>query len=130
MCRKNFTFEKITHLSFDNTIKTVTYSLFKNGFGVVELIDIANTLNNIGISVGPYRIFNICNHTHTVTSNNSDTPTDILLPCNIVIRESSQDNIYVGIFSPNSVLALVNDASIFEMIERIKLILEKEFNQL
>ena len=74
------------------------------------------------------KIFSVCNSIYV----NEDTFSNqsIYLPCNIVIRESNLNTIYVGILSPKSVQAFVIDTRIIEMIDKIKLIIEKEFHHL
>jgi len=114
---------------FDETIERVTEALKTEGFGVLSDIDVAKTLNTkLGVEQRPYRILGACNPHYAHKALSAEPDIGVLLPCNVVVREDSDDAVHVLFMDPMTVLDLVDNPEVpalaTEVRERLDRVLE------
>jgi len=107
--------------SFDDAIKRVTDELKKEGFGVLTEIDVSATLKEkLGVDRLPYRILGACNPALANQALDADPDIGLLLPCNVVVRETEDKTITVGFMDPAAVLKLVEKEGINELANEVR----------
>lgn len=107
--------------SFDDAIKRVTDQLKKEGFGVLSDIDVAAILKEkLGVERLPYRILGACNPALANQALGADPDIGLLLPCNVVVRESEDKTVTVGFMDPAAVLKLVEKEAINELANDVR----------
>jgi uncharacterized protein (DUF302 family) len=98
---------------FDETIERVTEALKTEGFGVLSDIDVSATLKNkLGIEHPPYRILGACNPDFAYKAISAEPDIGVLLPCNFVVREDDDGDVYVLFMNPLAVLDLVENPTV------------------
>lgn len=107
--------------SFDDAIKRVTDELKKEGFGVLTEIDVSATLKEkLGVDRLPYRILGACNPALANQALDADPDIGLLLPCNVVVRETEDKTVTVGFMDPAAVLKLVEKEGINELANEVR----------
>src|SRR5579864_8316278 len=88
---------------FDAVIADVTARLKEQGFGLLTDIDVQATLKSkIGVQMGKYRILGACNPRFAHRALEVEDKLGVLLPCNVIVREASDQRIEVAAVDPVS----------------------------
>ncbi len=121
-----FGFGKVVNTDFDTAIDRVTEELEKEGFGVLSDIDVANKLNTkIGADMRPYRILGACNPPLAHKAIQAVNDIGLLLPCNVLVRETDDGEVVVSFMDPASVMSLVDHPDVPELASDVKERLER-----
>jgi len=103
-------FEKITSYTFEEAVERITEELKKEGFGVLAKIDMHKTLKEkINIEINKYSILEACNPPFAYQSLQAEKNIGIMLPCNIVVRESDNSKTVIAIVNPMVAMRSVNN---------------------
>lgn len=87
--------------SFDEVLADVIERLKKEGFGVLTDIDVQATLKSkIGADMPKYRILGACNPTFAHEALKIEDKLGVLLPCNVIVRETSDGRVEVASVDP------------------------------
>lgn len=90
----DFTYRIATDRSFDDTIEQVTAALKEQGFGVLNRIDMHQTLKDkLGVDTDPQVILGACNPQLAQQATQADPRIAALLPCNVVVRRNGDRTI-------------------------------------
>ena len=117
----DFGFGKVVSASFDDAIEKVTAELEKEGFGVLSDIDVAAKMKaKLDKDMPRYRILGACNPALAYQAISAVEDIGLLLPCNVLVREDSSDNVHVDFMDPESVLSLVNDPGVAPLASDVK----------
>ena len=112
--------------AFDKAINDVTEALKKEGFGILTDIDVKATLKTkLNIDRRPYRILGACNPPLAHRAIEAEPDIGLLLPCNVVVREEANGEIWVGFMDPDAVLKLVDHPDVHALGKEVKAALEK-----
>lgn len=96
-------------MPYAQTVAAVKEALKDEGFGVLCEIDIAKTFKDkLGESVAPHVILAACNPVLAHSALNVEPELALLLPCNVVVRESEGVTL-VGAIEPRLMLELANN---------------------
>ena len=102
----DFGFGKVVDASFDDAIEKVTAELEKEGFGVLSDIDVAAKMKaKLDKDMPRYRILGACNPSIAFQAISAVEDIGLLLPCNVLVREDSNDDVHVDFMDPESVLS-------------------------
>lgn len=119
-------FGKNVALSFDAAIERVTLALQNEGFGVLTDIDVAATMKKkLGLDTLPYRILGACNPGLAHRAIEIEPSIGLLLPCNVVVRQTEAGNVRVEFMDPQAVLALVDQPAIAQVAQEVRERLER-----
>jgi uncharacterized protein (DUF302 family) len=117
----DFGFGKIVDASFDDAIEKVTAELEKEGFGVLSDIDVAAKMKaKLDKDMPRYRILGACNPALAYQAISAVEDIGLLLPCNVLVREDSEDKVHVDFMDPESVLSLVKDPGVAPLASDVK----------
>lgn len=96
---------------YDVVKKNLLAALEEQGFGVLTEIDVRATLKEkVGADMERYEILGACNPQLAYTALEADRSIGLLLPCNVVVRELS-DEVEVGILDPEAMFSVTNDVT-------------------
>jgi uncharacterized protein (DUF302 family) len=126
--KNKYGFGKIVTYPFLEAIERVKKELEKEGFGILTEIDVSETLQKkLNQQMPPYCILGACNPQIAHRALEIDASIGLLLPCNVVIRQGSNQKVYVEFMDPKAILELVNEPKIgliakeaSERLERVK----------
>lgn len=95
--------------SLETVRPKVADALKAQGFGILTEIDVQKTLREkLGAAFEPYLILGACNPNLAHQALSADRSIGLLLPCNVVLRESGQD-VEVSILDPEVMFSVVDD---------------------
>jgi uncharacterized protein (DUF302 family) len=111
---------------FDEAVRRVTDELKKEGFGVLSVIDVAATLKEkLGVDKPPYTILGACNPQLANQALEAEPDIGLLLPCNVIVRESEDQTVTVGFMDPAAVLKLVETDRINALAQEVRARLQR-----
>jgi uncharacterized protein (DUF302 family) len=126
-----FGFGKYVDENFDAAIDKVTAALAAEGFGILSDIDVAAKMKEkLDEDMPRYRILGACNPPLAFEAINNVEDIGLLLPCNVLVRETDADKVHVSFMDPESVLSLVDHPGIEPMAKDVKARLEKVLDAL
>ena len=121
-----FGFGKPVDLGFEEAIETVTEELGKEGFGILTEIDVQATLKKkLGEDMPPYRILGACNPPLAHQAVTAVPEIGLLLPCNVLVRETDDGTVRVSFMDPGSVLGLVDNPDVEPLAGQVREKLER-----
>ena len=104
---------KTLDTSYDQAIEQVTAALKEQGFGVLTEIDVKATLKKkIGADFRRYIILGACNPILAHRALNTELDLGLLLPCNVIVYETDDEQAVVSIIDPISMLGVVDNADL------------------
>lgn len=106
---------------FDATVTQVTEKLKEHGFGVLTDIDVQATLKaKIGADTPKYRILGACNPRLAHQALQRETRLGVLLPCNVIVRETPEHQVEVASVDPVVSLDRTGNESLRETAEKVR----------
>lgn len=97
-------------LSFDTAVADITAALKAEGFGVLTSIDVQQTLKaKLNRDFRKYVILGACNPALADRALHAELAIGLLLPCNVIVYETSSGQSVVAAMAPLVALGIVGD---------------------
>jgi uncharacterized protein (DUF302 family) len=110
---------------YDQTVEAVKAALGEQGFGVLSEIDIRATLKKkLDVDVPAQVILGACRPPLAYRSLQAEPSIGLLLPCNVVVRETG-DGTVVEAVDPQTMVALTDNGDLQSVADEAKERLEK-----
>jgi uncharacterized protein (DUF302 family) len=114
-------FSKRINTSFEEAIEKVTAILASNGFGIITEIDVTSTFKKkLDIDFRKYRILGACSPKHAYAAISNEDKIGLMLPCNVVVQELSDNLIEVSAIDPIASMASVENNNLGEIAQEIQ----------
>ena len=114
-------YERNLKMGMDAAEEKVRATLQSQGFGILTEIDVKSTFKKkLNIDFKPYKILGACNPKLADQAINFEPDIGLLLPCNVVVRQTDDGKNIVCFMDPLAVLGLVNREEIKPMAEDVK----------
>jgi uncharacterized protein (DUF302 family) len=109
---------------FDTVVADVMTQLKKRGFGVLTDIDVQRTLKSkIGVDMPRYRILGACNPTFAHEALKMEDKLGVLLPCNVIVRETADQQVEVASVDPISAMERTGNRALRVIAEDVRRLL-------
>ncbi len=107
--------------SFDDSLLRLKEALKTEGFGVLTEIDMRETLKNkLGVDIPRYRILGACNPPFAYKALQAEERIGLLLPCNIVLRETEGGLVEVAAIRPTESMRLVGSEALLPIAREVE----------
>lgn len=117
----SYYFNKKIKGSFEEVLEKVTISLNKQGFGVLTEIDVKETLNKkLDVDFRKYRILGACNPPFAYKALQVEDKIGIMLPCNVVVQEISENEVDVAAVDPIASMKAVENPRLLPIAKQIQ----------
>lgn len=110
----------------EEAVEKVTNALKDEGFGVLTEINVQAVMKaKIDVDMKPYRILGACNPHLARQAIEAEPDIGLLLPCNVLVRDEGNGEMFVGFMDPNAVLTLVDKPEVGELAKTVREKLER-----
>lgn len=116
--------------NYADAVRQVKDSLKAQGFGVLTEIDMRVTLKEkLGAEIEPYLIIGACNPPLAHRALTAEPEIGLLLPCNVVVRES-EGKVLVEAMDPAAAMGVVGNPAVLEVAQEAKARLQRALEAL
>lgn len=110
---------------FESALKLVRENIKREGFGILCEIDVAAKMKEkLGKDMPPYLILGACHPESAYQAIQAEPDIGVMLPCNIIVRDSS-DGVIVSAIRPSVAMGMIDNPQLKFMAEEIEQKLEK-----
>jgi len=110
--------------AFESVVADVTAQLKTQGFGILSDIDVQATLKSkIGADMPKYRILGACNPQFAHQALKLEDKLGVLLPCNVIVRETSDRKIEVAAVDPVASMERTGNPALKSTAEKVRRLL-------
>jgi uncharacterized protein (DUF302 family) len=122
---------KTVNKPFEAVVADVTARLKEQGFGLLADIDVQATLKSkIGADPGKYRILGACNPRFAHEALKMEDKLGVLLPCNVIVRETSDHQVEVASVDPVDAMERTGNPALKPTAEEVRRLLRKAVSQI
>jgi uncharacterized protein (DUF302 family) len=113
--------QRLPGTTFPAAIERVTAALQQEGFGILTTIDVTATLKTkLGVDVPPYVIFGACNPSLAHQALTLEPQIGLLLPCNVVVRQTAEGDVVASIADPRAMFAMVDNPRLTPIVDDVE----------
>ena len=106
----NYDMTKTVDMTYEETIEKVTEELKNVGFGILTTIDVKDTFKKkIDKEFKKYVILGACNPNLAYSALNSEIELGLLLPCNVIVYEDTENRTVLSILDPDLMVNVAKD---------------------
>jgi uncharacterized protein (DUF302 family) len=99
--------------SMEETETKVREALMTEGFGILTEIDVQKVMKaKLDIDRSGYKILGACNPHLAHEAIEAEADIGLLLPCNVLLRETDKGEVIIAFMDPDAVLTLVDNPKI------------------
>ena len=119
--QSKYGFGKKVETSFEETVAKTIEALKTEGFGILTQIDAKATLKEkLGEDIPPYLILGACNPPYAHRALSAEPSIGLLLPCNVVVRQTADGGVIVEMMDPAVMIKLADNPAINELACEVK----------
>jgi len=112
---------KVVARPFDEVVADITDRLREQGFGLLTDIDVQATLRaKIGADMPRYRILGACNPGFAHQALQIEDKLGVLLPCNVIVRETADRQVEVASVDPVSAMERTGNPALTPTAEEVR----------
>ncbi|MCK4332199.1 MAG: DUF302 domain-containing protein [Thermoplasmatales archaeon] len=127
----SYYFSKTLRMPFDQAVEKVTEELKKEGFGILTDIDVKETLKKkLNLDFQKYKILGACNPPFAHKALQAENKIGLMLPCNVVVQETSDHEIEVAAIDPIASMLAVENPKLKEVAEEVRIKLKMVIDNL
>jgi uncharacterized protein (DUF302 family) len=116
-----YSFSKTITATMQQAEEKVRTALMEEGFGVLTEIDVQKVMKaKLDVDRSGYKILGACNPSLAHQAIQADPDIGLLLPCNVLIRDEGDGQIYIGFMDPVAVLGMVENDQIAEVAPQVR----------
>ena len=105
-------------LPYGAAVARVRDALGDQGFGILTEIDLQATLKKkLGVDIAPQVILGACNPPLAHAALEAEPSIGLLLPCNIVVRSTSENSTTVEAVDPQTMVALTANSALQQVAD-------------
>lgn len=113
----NYDMTKTVEMTYEETIEKVTQELKNVGFGILTTIDVKETFKKkLDVEFKKYMILGACNPNLAYSALNSEIELGLLLPCNVIVYEDTEDKTILSILNPELMVNVAKDSEALKEI--------------
>jgi uncharacterized protein (DUF302 family) len=124
-------FNKTINESFNSAIKKVTEALKAEGFGILTVIDLKETLKKkLDVDFYNYTILGACNPPFAYKALQVEDKIGTMLPCNVIVQEKIPGQVEVSAVDPAASLQAIENKELADIATEIGARLQKVIEKL
>ncbi len=106
---------------FDDVVTSTVQALADQGFGILSDIDVKATLKKkLDVDFRRYRILGACNPPLAHQALTEDIELGLLLPCNVIVYETSEGKCVVAAIDPVKNFSIVGNTTLEPVAEDVQ----------
>ncbi len=126
----NYYMSKKIKRSFEETVPLVIEALALQGFGIISEINMNEKLKEkLGVDFRKYKILGACNPAYAYKAILEEDKIGVILPCNILIQEMSEELTEVAAVNPVASMSAIDNSKLMEIAlevqQKLKSVIEK-----
>ncbi|MCH8306000.1 MAG: DUF302 domain-containing protein [Candidatus Marinimicrobia bacterium] len=123
----NYDMTKTVDMTYEETVEKVTEELKNVGFGILTTIDVKETFKKkLDREFKKYIILGACNPNLAYSALNSEIELGLLLPCNVIVYEETENKTVLSILNPELMVSVAKDSeALKEMSSKAKELLSE-----
>lgn len=131
MIEETYGLTATTDLSPAEAEEAIRQALAEEGFGILTEIDVEKTLDTkLGIQFRPYKILGACNPNLAYRALEADERIGLLLPCNVIVAESTEGKTVVSILDPGVMSRVADSGGVAEVAAEARSRLERALSSM
>ena len=126
----SYYFAKTVDMPFDEAVERATAVLQENGFGVLTTIDVSGTLKKkLDVDMPRYVILGACNPGYANKALQAEPHIGVMLPCNVIVRETDAGT-EVAAIDPIASMQAIENESLGEIAQTVQGLMKKVIDAL
>lgn len=116
---KPYSIRRVVALPYDDAVEKTKDALQQQGFGVLSEIDMKEKLKEkLDVDFKRYVILGACNPPLAYKALQAEPEIGLLLPCNVIVYETSDEESVVSAVEPGAMLTIIGDNPVIAEVAR------------
>lgn len=121
----------LTNITFEKGIEKITETLKTEGFGILTVIDLKETLKKkLDVDFYNYKILGACNPQFAYKALQEEDKIGTMLPCNVIVQEKVEGEIEISAVDPMASMQAVENQNLGDLATEVRTKLENCINRL
>lgn len=122
-------YERKTNKSVSEAITSLKENLKANNFGVLWELNFKDKIEESNLTFKEdYVVLEVCNPGYAKQVLEKNFKVGYALPCKMVVRSENNET-FIGMINPESLISLFNAPGLDDMVQTVRLTLEKSIDQ-